>query len=316
MDSSSSHDTSGASRMTLLARALAPHEGYNLTALPDVRILRSDRPLSRTPVLYDPGIVIVCQGAKRGYFGDQVYLYDAQHYLAVSVPVPFIMESDATPAHPLLAIYMHLDFRVAAELMLRIDRHGMAPPAPPQSMVSSPMDQDMQASVLRFLEAMNRPCEAEVLGPALVRELYYRVLTGPQGGEMRAALAMQGQFGKIGKALRRIHSAYDSQLDINQLASEAGMSVPTFHSHFKAITHTSPMQYVKSTRLHQARLLMVRNGITAAAASHAVGYESASQFNREFKRQFGLTPAKETQRMRESFAIPPAHAASDYVSSH
>jgi AraC-like DNA-binding protein len=304
-------------RMVALLRALAPQEGYNLTALPDVRILRSDCALSRTPVLYDPGIVIVCQGRKRGYFGDQVYVYDEQHYLAVAVPVPFTMETDASPQHPLLAIYMHLDFRVAAELMIQIDQARMpAQNDAPQSMMSSPMDAPLRTSVLRFLEAMSKPLDATILGPALVRELYFRVLTGAQGNAMRAALAMQGQFGKIGKALRRIHTTYAQPLDIPQLASEAGMSVPTFHSHFKAITRTSPMQYVKSTRLHQARLLMVRQGMTAEAASHAVGYASPSQFNREFKRLFGRTPAAETKRMLESFALPPAHAASDFVSSH
>jgi AraC-like DNA-binding protein len=304
-------------QMVALLRALAPEEGYNLTALPDARILRSDHALARTPVLYDPGIVIVCQGRKRGYFGDQVYLYDEQHYLAVAVPVPFTMETDATPEHPLLAIYMHLDFRLAAELMIQIDQ-GQAPAQndPPQSMMSSPMDAALRTSVLRFLEAMNKPLDAAILGPALVRELYFRVLTGEQGNAMRAALAMQGQFGKIGKALRRIHATYAETLDLAQLAREAGMSVPSFHSHFKAVTRTSPMQYVKSTRLHQARLLMVRQGMTAEAASHAVGYASPSQFNREFKRLFGLTPAAETKRLLESFAVPPAHATTDYVSSH
>jgi AraC-like DNA-binding protein len=169
---------------------------------------------------------------------------------------------------------------------------------------------------LRFLEAVSRPLDASILGPALKRELYFRVLTGAQGNAMRAALAMQGQFGKIGKALRRIHATYAHPLDVSQLASDAGMSVPTFHSHFKAITQTSPMQYVKSARLHQARLLMLRQGITAEAACHAVGYTSASQFNREFKRLFGATPAAETKRMRETFSMPPAFPDSDYVSSH
>ncbi|MGN8110705.1 AraC family transcriptional regulator N-terminal domain-containing protein [Paraburkholderia sp. 22098] len=303
--------------MAALLRALAPQEGYNLTALPGVRILRSDRPLSSTPVLYDPGIVIVCQGRKRGYFGDQLYVYDEQHYLAVSVPVPFTMETDATPEHPLLAIYMHLDFKLAAELMAQIERHEMPNHAQaPQSMMSSPMDEALRDSVLRFLEAMNRPLDAAVLGPELLRELYFRVLTGAQGSVMRAALGMNGQFGKIGKALRRIHSDYADALDLAELASEAGMSVPTFHTHFKAITRTSPMQYVKSTRLHQARLLMLRQDMTAEAASNAVGYASTSQFNREFKRLFGLTPAAEARRMRASFAIPPAHAGSEFVSSH
>ncbi len=303
--------------MVALLRDLAPDEGYNLTALPSVRILRSNRALSRTPVLYDPGIVIVCQGRKRGYFGEQLYLYDEQHYLAVSVPVPFSMETEATPERPLLALYLHLDFTVAAELAAQIDREGTAEPVrAPQSMMSTPMDDAMQASVLRFLEAMHRPLEAAVLGPGLLRELYFRVLTGAQGASMREALAMRGQFGRIGRSLRLIHAAYAQPLDVAQLAGEAGMSTPSFHSHFKAITQVSPMQYLKSTRLHQARLLMLRQDLTAEAAGHAVGYTSASQFSREFKRLFGATPAAETRRMRESFAIPEPFEGAVYVSSH
>lgn len=303
--------------MIALLRALAPDEGYNLTALPGVRILRSNRALSRTPVLYDPGIVIVCQGRKRGYFGEQLYLYDERHYLAVSVPVPFSMETDATAERPLLALYLHLDFTLAAELAEQIDHEGGAAPSQaPQSMMSTPMDDAMQASVLRFLEAMNRPLEAAVLGAGLLRELYFRVLTGAQGASMREALALRGQFGRIGRSLRLIHASYAQPLDVTQLAGEAGMSVPSFHSHFKAITQVSPMQYVKSTRLHQARLLMVRKDLTAEAAGHAVGYTSPSQFSREFKRLFGLTPAAEAKRMRESFAIPAEFADTAYVSSH
>ncbi len=303
--------------MAALLRALAPEEGYNLTAMPGVRILRSDRALSRTPVLYDPGVVIVCQGRKRGYFGDQLYLYDERHYLAVSVPVPFSMETDATAERPLLALYLHLDFTIAAELAEQIDRVGMAEHMQaPQSMMSTPMDDAMQASVLRFLEAMHRPLEAAVLGPGLLRELYFRVLSGAQGSSMRQALAMRGQFGRIGKSIRLIHAGYTQHLDVAQLAEVAGMSVPSFHSHFKAVTHVSPMQYVKSTRLHQARLLMVRQDLTAEAASHAVGYTSPSQFSREFKRLFGLTPAAEANRMRESFAIPAVFPGATFVSSH
>ncbi|VVD71397.1 AraC family transcriptional regulator [Pandoraea morbifera] len=303
--------------MVALLEALAPEEGYNLTALPSVRVLRSNRSLSRTPVLYDPGIVIVCQGAKRGYFGDRRYLYDEQHYLAVSVPVPFSMETDATEDRPLLALYLHLDFALAAELAERIAREGgVASGASPQSMMSTPMEGAMRASVLRLLEALHRPLEAAVLGQGLLRELYFRVLTGAQGGAMREALAMRGQFGRIGRALQLIHANYAQRLDVRQLAREAGMSVPSFHSHFKAITRVSPMQYLKSTRLHQARLLMVRRGMTAEAAGLAVGYGSASQFSREFRRLFGSTPATEARRMRESFAIPAEFADTPYVSSH
>ncbi len=303
--------------MIAMLHALAPEEGYNLTPLPSVRILRSNRALARTAVLYDPGIVIVCQGRKRGYFGDQLYLYDEQHYLAVSVPVPFSMETDATPQRPLLALYFHLDFALAADVAEQIDRQDTGNDAqPPRSMMSTPMDGAMQVSVWRLLQALQRPLEAAVLGPGLLREIYFRVLTGAQGAAMREALSMRGQFGKIGRALRLIHAGYMRPIDVTQLAEEAGMSVPTFHTHFKTITQVSPMQYVKSARLHQARLLMVREDITAEAASHAVGYTSPSQFSREFKRLFNLTPAAEVKRMRASFALPPAFAGTQYVSSH
>jgi len=292
-------------RMIALMDKLTPEEGYNLTVLPQVRFLRSNRPLSLTPVFYQPGIVIVCQGSKRGFFGDQVYLYDEQHYLAVSVPVPFTMQTQASEQAPLLAIYLYLDFNVVADLILQIDQQGGVAASKPQGMLSTPMDRAMSESVLRFVEAMGRPLEAEILGPALVREIYFRALTGEQGGAMRAALTLQGQFGKIAKAIRRIHGAFSLPLSVEQLAAEAGMSVPSFHSHFKSVTQTSPLQYLKSIRLHQARLLMVRNDVSAASAALEVGYESASQFGREFKRLFGNSPIEEVKRMKASFVVPP-----------
>lgn len=300
-------------QMIALLGKLAPDEGYNLTALPDVRLLRSNRALERTPVLYDPGIVIVCQGRKRGYWGDATYLYDAQHYLAVAVPVPFTMETDASAEEPLLAIYFHLDFNLAADLMLQLDDR---PIAEPKGMYASPMEPRLSQSVLRLLEALDSPLEGRLLGPSLVREIYYRILTGAQGGSMRAALAARGQFGRISRALRKIHGSLGERLDVEHLAAEANMSMPTFHSHFKAVTHTSPMQYLKSTRLHQARLLMVRNGYSVARAASEVGYESGSQFSREFKRLFGRTPTEEVARMKGAFALPPPVENSVFVSSH
>lgn len=312
--------TAAASSVDLL-RALAPQEGYNLTALPDVRLLRSDRPLADTPVLYDPGIVIVCQGAKRGHFGDAVYVYDEQHYLSVAVPVPFTMQSDGSAERPLLALYLHLDFQLAAELMVELDQAGPVPQAQaqaqaPASMLSSPMDAALRDTVQRLLQALSRPLDAAILGRALLRELYFRVLTGPQGHGLRAALAQQGHFGRIGRALQRIHRDHAGRLDVAQLAREAGMSTPSFHAHFKAVTQVAPMQYLKSIRLHQARLLMAREGMTAASACHAVGYESASQFTREFKRLFGRPPMAEARRMRAEFAVPPAMPGAGFVASH
>jgi AraC-like DNA-binding protein len=304
------------SRMVQLMETLAPVEGYNLSALEGVRFLRSNRPLTRTPVLYDPGIVILCQGQKRGYLGDDVYVYDAQHYLVVSVPIPFTMETDASEDEPMLAIYMQLDFQVASELMQQVDEvHGPSD-AQPKGMFASPMDDRLRLSTLRFLEAMNIAGEAQILGPSLLREIYYRILTGEQGGSMRAALNRQGHFGRVTRAIRKIHSSYQERLDVEQLAREASMSVPSFHLHFRSVTDASPMQYLKSTRLHQARLLMLRHAMTASAAAFSVGYESASQFSREFKRFFGRTPQAEIEWMKATYALPAPTSASDYVSSH
>jgi AraC-like DNA-binding protein len=301
--------------VTLLAR-LAPLDGYNLTPLHDVRLLRSNWPLARTPVLYDPGIVIVIQGRKRGYLGDTLYLYDAQHYLAVSVPMPFTMETDASVSEPLLAIYLHLDFTALAAVMLELDALHPSVPAAPASMVSTRLDAPLAASVLRLLETLAAPLDCAMLGPALIREIYYRVLCGEQGATLRAALALQGNFGRIARAIRQIHSDYARPLDVASLADTASMSAATFHLHFKQVTSMSPMQYLKSLRLHQARLMMARNGLPASVASAAVGYESASQFGREFKRQFGLTPMEEMARMQNSFALPPPREGNIYVSSH
>jgi AraC-like DNA-binding protein len=289
---------------TLLAR-LAPAEGFTLSALDDVKFMRANGPVARTPVLYEPCICIVVQGRKRGYLGDTVFAFDAQRYLVLSVPLPFQTETEATPEQPLLGLSIRIDRTTLADLLVAIE--GAATPADaPATILTTPLDARLQASVLRLLESLVRPQEARVLGPGLVREICYHVLMGEQGGAMRAALTSQGHFGKIARALRRIHANYQADLNVASLAQEANMSVPTFHVHFKAVTQCSPIQYVKSARLHQARLLMVRSGVTAASASVQVGYESPSQFSREFKRMFGRSPGDEAAFMKHTLALQDA----------
>ena len=309
-------DVAVSRRMTNLLTELAPNEGYTLSALDGVRFMRSDRPLGRTPVLYEPSIVIVCQGRKRGFLVDEIYLYDAQHYLVLSVPLPFSTETEASEAQPMLAVSLRLDLTAVADLVLAIGQSRDHTNVAPRGMVSTPLGEVLADATLRLLEVLASPLEAQILGPAIVREICFRVLVGEQGGAMRAALAHQGQFGKVAKALRRIHADYAQALDVAHLAGEAGMSVPAFHAHFKTVTQTSPIQYIKSTRLHQARLLMIRDGVTAAAASARVGYESPSQFSREFKRFFGRTPVEEVRDLRASFALSPAVHVSGFAISH
>ncbi|MCE8021295.1 AraC family transcriptional regulator [Halomonas sp. MCCC 1A11036] len=296
--------------MIELLYRLAPHEGYTESLLDGVRFMRSNRPLKLTPVLYEPSIVIVCQGRKRGYLGGEVYLYDALHYLVLSVPLPFASETEASPEEPLLAISIRLDMAVVAELVFVLDQADARSAAPPRGMLSTPLDAPMSDATLRLLESLGSPMEAQVLAPNIVREICYRVLVGEQGGSVRAALAQQGQFGRIAKALHRIHAEFAEPLEVGELASEVGMSTAAFHVHFKAVTQTSPLQYIKSTRLHQARLLMIRDGLPAAAAAARVGYESPSQFSREFKRFFGRPPGEEVREMKASLVLlPPAQAA-------
>jgi AraC-like DNA-binding protein len=303
-------------RAIALLERLAPREGYTATSIPNMRLLRSNRPLTTTPVLYEPGIVFVCQGRKRGLWGDQVYLYDAQHYLAVSVPVPFTMETDASAEEPLLAIYLTLDLTVVADLALQLNSLLGPTEADSVSMLSTRIDERLSGCVVRLLEAAASPIESVVLAPAIVREIYFRVLSGEQGPALRAALSNQGRVARIGKAVSRIHGAYGDNLDIEHLAAESGMSVSTFHARFKEITHTSPLQYLKSIRLHKARLLMLRENMTAGAAAVRVGYESSSQFSREFKRLFGSSPVSEVERLRGTFAMPEMPWEERWVSSH
>ncbi|MFT4270178.1 MAG: AraC family transcriptional regulator [Pantoea sp.] len=289
--------------MAALIRQLAPNEGHTRSLLDGVHLMRADHPLGRTPVLYEPGIVIVCQGHKRGYLANRVYHYNTQHYLVLSVPLPFSTETDASPAEPLLAVSVRLDMTAVADLVIEVAPHASPASTAPAGIVSTPLDDTLADTTVRLLRALCSPLEARVLGPAIVRELCFRVLLGEQGGAIRAALASRGNFGRIARVLRRIHEDYARPLNVATLAREAGLSVPAFHAHFKTVAATSPVQYIKSVRLHQARLMMIRDNVTAAGAAARVGYESASQFNREFRRLFGRSPGEEAREMRSAFAL-------------
>jgi AraC-like DNA-binding protein len=282
-----------------LAGLLAPRQGYNATALDGVRILRSETVLHDVPVLYKPGAVFVLQGRKQGLLEGEVHRYDEDHYLAVSVPVPFRMESVASAARPLLAVYVEADMGLVAGIAAEVAaRHSQPMAGKARGLVSSRMDPGIEDVVLRLLRALHDPVELAVLGAGILRELHYRLLVGPQGGAMISALQRQGSAGRIVQSLARLRETYSSKNSVAALASEAGMSVPSYHVHFKALTGSSPIQYIKAIRLHEARLMLAREDKTVAEVAASVGYASPAQFSRDFKRHFRRTASEEAKWVR------------------
>lgn len=284
--------------LTAQASKLAPCPGYNPTALAGMRILRSEAVLENVPVLYRPGAVFVLEGAKQGFLDGEVYRYDADHYLGVSVPVPFRMASQASPERPLLALYVEFDLPLAAEIAVKLEEQGNPVQEQARSLVSSPITPRMRELLSRTLSVLADPQESAILGPGLKRELHYLVLVGPQGNALRAALRQRGASGRIVESLARIRASFSSGLSVPDLAAEAGMSVPSYHAHFKALTGTSPVRYLKAMRLHEARLMIARNHGSLATVAAEVGYASAAHFSRDFRQYFGRSATEEARWMR------------------
>ncbi|MGZ2487969.1 AraC-like DNA-binding protein [Rhizobium pisi] len=286
--------------LATLAGQLAPRLGYNETALSSVRILRTEAVLNDIPVLYKPGAVYVLQGSKQGVLEDETYLYDEDHYLAISVPVPFRMTSKASPQRPLLALYLEFDMQMAADIALQIEKLAGPPEnAKPRGLFSSKMDSDIEDVLRRLLTALGNPVELGVLGSSILRELHYRVISGPQGGAVIAALQRKGTSGKLVESVAWLRENYNSEIAVADLAKAVGMSVPSYHVHFKKLTGSSPMQYVKAMRLHEARLMIARQSRTIADVAASVGYVSPAQFSRDFRRHFGRTASEEAKWVQQ-----------------
>ena len=291
-------EATGKGRLVELLGALAIKEGFSPSNLTGVQFIRSNKPFPRMPVIYEPSIVIVGQGRKTGYLGNQVYKYDPFNYLVLSVPLPFECETQATPEEPYLAVSVGVDPVKVGELLIEMDDDSGAGIAVPPGICSTPLNDELISATVRLLECLKTRLDSRILGPHIVREIIYRVLYGEQGGALRALAVRHSRFSQIARVLHRIHAEYDKELDIEFLAGEANMSISTFHHNFKAVTSSSPLQYMKNIRLHKALMLMIRDGLNASAAAGKVGYESASQFSREFKRSFGNSPADEAARLR------------------
>ncbi|BBQ82208.1 MULTISPECIES: AraC family transcriptional regulator [Enterobacteriaceae] len=272
----------------------------NLQALlPEIQLIYGTRPNGRTPVMYRPGIVFLFSGYKIGYINDRTFRYDANEYLLLTVPLPFECETFATEDAPLAGLRLDVDLFQLQALLMDIGEDPLFRPSVAESGINSAtLSEEILCAAERLLDVMERPLDARILGKQIIREMLYHVLTGPRGGALMALVSRQTHFSQIGRVLKRIESQYTESLSVDQLAAEANMSLSAFHHNFKSVTSTSPLQYLKTYRLHKARMMMAHDGLKASAAAMQVGYESASQFSREFKRYFGLTPGEDAARLR------------------
>ena len=285
-------------RLASLLGEVAVHEGTHRTLVEGVEVSRRSRSSPRAPVVYQPNIVVVGQGRKRGYLGDKVYQYDPFNYLVLSVPLPAECEWTASPEEPLLLVAINVDPTMLGEMLLEMDE-PLPPVGPtPRGISTTPMSEELGGAVIRLLECLKSPLDSHMLGRQTVREIVYRVLQGEQGGALRSLASRDEHFSRIARVLKYIHAEYARPLSAEELARRAGMSVSAFHHNFKLVTASSPLQYLKRIRLDQARRLMAHDGYNASTAARAVGYESPSQFSREFKRLFGVTPVEEAEHSR------------------
>ncbi|WP_248730041.1 MULTISPECIES: AraC family transcriptional regulator [Halomonadaceae] len=280
--------------MASLIAPLVKREGYSETRLPGVQIIASHCSQPRTPLIYDPSLVIIVQGNKIGYLEERVIHYGPGNYLIQALPLPFECETFAAERQPLLGISVSLDRLMLDELvrplLARDERYPVMAPSP---MAAVPMNESMGDNVLRLLECLHDPLLCEALGSGRVREVLFEALRGPQGDSLCQLLHTSGKYAQIADALAYLHQHYAQPISVERLASQVNMSASHFHHHFKRTTQQAPMQYLKRLRLLRARLLLNRQTLNVSGVATAVGYQSASQFSRDYKRYFGLAPTAE-----------------------
>jgi AraC-like DNA-binding protein len=285
-----------------LIKPLAIRPGFVDTRVDGVQVLSWNHYSASSPQIYEPSLVVLAQGSKLARLGARTLEYGAGHYLVQALSVPFMCETFATEEEPMYGVAVSIDRTMLSEL---VQAMGQAPDVTvkaqtPESMSSAELDQSMRESVERLLQCLHDPLDAQVMGAARVREVLYVALRGPQAGVLRALVEQQGHFARIAVALHHLRDHYSEALSVEQLASCANMSVSTFHEHFKRSTMLSPVQYLKRLRLLKAQQMLIGEGMAVGQVAHRVGYQSASQFSREYKRYFDRSPGEEGAQLRFS----------------
>ena len=277
----------------------APGDGTFTSRLPGVKLIRASAPTLSMPVIYEPTICIVAQGRKQAALGQTRYVYDPARYLTASVELP-VMGSviEASEAEPYLCLQLDLDLAELADLVLRHPPLAGAPVAPAEGLALNDVSPALLDAASRLLALLDTPDDLDALAPLITREILYRLLAGPGGGVIRHMAQADSRLNQVSRAILWIRTRYREPCRIEEAAEIAGMSRSTFHEHFRAITSMSPIAFRTQLRLQEARRLMVSDAADAASAGFAVGYDSPSQFSRDYSRLFGAPPARDAEQLR------------------
>ncbi|WP_271412100.1 AraC family transcriptional regulator [Pseudomonas sp. Q1-7] len=277
------------------------HDGVVDTAIPGLTLYRVTQPSEPLHCLYEPAIGLVVQGRKKVLLGDDTYFYGPSQYLVVSVDLPVIGQViEASPEVPFLSLRLDLDPKEISALLMDLPTLESPPKSCPRCLSVSGIGEPLQDAVLRLLRLLDTPEDIPALAPLVRREILYRLLRGEQYAQLRQIASSGTQGHRIGRAVNWLRQNFHQPLQIERLANEVNMSTSALHHHFKAMTAMSPLQFQKHLRLQEARRLMLVEALDAASAGGRVGYESPSQFSREYSRLFGAPPLRDIARLRQS----------------
>jgi AraC-like DNA-binding protein len=267
-------------------------DGAYETAVPALRLYRASAPTPLLAFVYEPALCLVAQGSKEVLLGGEAYRHDPARSLLVSVDLPVSARVvEASARRPCLMVRVALDPAVVGELLA--DGPPPPPGPPARGLVVGPVEPPLLDAVGRLIALLDSPRDIGPLAPLVLREITYRVLAGPQGGRLRQIAAAGAPAGRIAAAIRWLREHFADPLSVGSLARRVGLSPSAFHLHFKGVTGLSPLRYQKRLRLQEARRLMLGEGLDAADAGFRVGYESPSQFSREYRRLFGSPPRRD-----------------------
>lgn len=280
-----------------LGRLVSEHssgEGIHPTAIAGVNCIRFSAPQMQVPSVYQPCVCVIVQGAKQVLLEEEIFHYAPPQFLAVSVDLPLVGQiTEASAAAPYLCLAIDLDARTIADLISQSGDSAWSRGEVSRGLRVGETDAPLLESVLRLARLLGTPRDIPVLAPLMLREFHYRLLTGPHGHAIAQMAIAGSSTHRIGQIIRHIRTRLADPIRVEELASLANMSPSSFHQHFKAVTAMSPVQYQKRLRLTQARQILLAEKADAATAAYRVGYQSVSQFSREYARMFGAPPKRD-----------------------